>query len=77
MVKCDYVNQAVCIQYEGESYEKDTDGEWEPALAMVSRHASLTPNCSMLGTDTAHLAIRCRECDSAPHPPLREMPGQS
>jgi hypothetical protein len=57
VVKCDYVNQAVCIQYEGESYGKDTDGEWEPALAAVSRHSPYTANCSTCGADRAHLAI--------------------
>ena len=77
VVKCDYVNQAVCIQYEGESYGKDTDGEWEPALAAVSKHSSPTPNCSTLRNDMARLAICCRGCDSAPHPLLREIPGKS
>ena len=44
VVKCDYVNQAVCVQYEGEAYGKDTDGEWEPALAAGMRLCAPSPS---------------------------------
>jgi hypothetical protein len=36
VVKCDHVNQCVCVRYEGEQYGEGIDGEWEPALAAVS-----------------------------------------
>ena len=37
VTKCDFVNQAVCVKYEGESYDEGVEGEWEPALAAGMR----------------------------------------